>query len=106
MKLRAHGILLTTLSVCALTSTIGCSKSDVAKVTGTVSRNDGKPVVGARVIVRSKNTGKSASGQTDADGRYELGVANAGDGIPPGDYHAVVIEDLGDENNRHPPTIA
>jgi hypothetical protein len=82
----------------------GCQRTDKVTVSGRIVRQDGTPLKSATVIARSNETGKWATGTTDADGRYELGTANAGDGIPPGDYHVVIMEDLGDSGQR-PPTI-
>jgi hypothetical protein len=78
----------------------------LAKVAGTVLRQDGTPLVGARVIARSEETGKSANGQTDADGHFELGKEIAGEGIAPGNYYVIVLEERGDEINPRPATIA
>jgi hypothetical protein len=85
---------------------LGCGRSNVATVNGTVLRKDKTPVSGARVIARSEETGKSANGQTDANGLYKLGTEKMGDGIPPGDYYVIVLEDLGDEHTRRPSTVA
>jgi len=84
----------------------GCGGSDREKVSGTLLHEDGKPLVGARVIARSNETGKSAYGETDGSGYFELGGNEQGDGIPPGNYYVTVVEDLGDENNRRSPTIS
>ena len=46
----------------------GCRSSDRVSVSGQVTRQDGSPVVGSRVIFRSTTTGDWASGVTDADG--------------------------------------
>jgi hypothetical protein len=73
---------------------------------GTVLRRDGTPVVGARIIARCEENGKTANGQTAADGHYELGAANMGDCIAAGNYYVIVVEDVDDERNSHPPTIA
>jgi hypothetical protein len=83
----------------------GCSDADRATVTGTLVRNDGTPLVGARVVARSNATGKSSYAQTDAQGRFELGGEQEGDGIPPGEYYVLVVEDRGEGANRRPPTI-
>jgi Carboxypeptidase regulatory-like domain len=69
-------------------------------------RKDGTPLANARVVARSAETGKSAFGETDGQGRFELGGEIEGDGIPPGDYYVTIIEDTGDENQRRPATIA
>jgi hypothetical protein len=107
MRLQRLRLLLVSLLAASLSSaTLGCSRSNVARVSGTVLRKDGTPVSGVRVIARSDETGKMGNGQTDGDGHYELGTEKMGDGIPPGDYSVIVVEDLGDEHTRRPATIA
>jgi hypothetical protein len=86
--------------------TAGCGGDDRASVSGTLQRRDGTPVVGARVIARSHETGKSAYGQTNGEGYFELGVKEEGDGISPGDYYVTIVEDLGDQRNPLPRTIS
>jgi hypothetical protein len=90
----------------AISTLAGCGGSDRAAVSGTLLQQDGTPLVGARVIARSNETGKSAYGQTNGQGYFELGGESAGDGIPPGDYYVTVVEDIGDENNPRPQTIS
>ena len=85
---------------------VGCGGSDRATVSGTLLHQDGTPLVGARVIARSDATGKSAYGQTNGKGYFELGGAKEGDGIPPGDYYVTIVEDFGDENNPRPASIS
>ncbi len=89
-----------------LSFVIGCGSSDRGYVVGTIVHRDGTPLVGARVIARSATSGKSANGQTDGEGKFELGTNQTGDGVAPGDYYVVVLEDRGIENNRLPPTIS
>ena len=84
----------------------GCGGStDRVDITGRVTRADGSPLVGAKVSFASNQTGKSALGFTDRDGRYELGTARLGEGIPPGEYYVTVSEDRGDVENPQPPTV-
>ncbi len=52
------------------------------------------------VTARSNETGKWASGTTDAEGRFELGVAQVEHGIPPGDYYVTIAEDRGEMDQR------
>jgi hypothetical protein len=95
------------LSIYVLLSTVGCGgASDRAYVTGTILHRDGSPMVGATVAANGDETGRSARGQTNGDGRYELGTAKIGDGIPAGNYHVSIVEDLGDRDHRNPPTLA
>ena len=39
-------------------------------------------------------------------GHYGLGIVAVGDGIAPGNYNVIVVEDRGDEINPRPATIA
>ncbi|HJQ80759.1 MAG TPA: carboxypeptidase-like regulatory domain-containing protein [Lacipirellulaceae bacterium] len=84
----------------------GCGRSEHAAVSGTLLRRGGTPLVGARIVATSRETGKSAYGTTDDAGQFELGVGENGDGIPPGDYDVIIVEDRGDPDNRRPPAIA
>jgi hypothetical protein len=107
MNLRIVKPLLFAIAAAWLPLTcIGCGKSGVASVSGTVLHQDGSPVIGARVIARSNETGKTANGETDSAGHYELGAMNAADGIAAGEYYLIVVENLGDENQRRPATIS
>jgi hypothetical protein len=96
----------TSVAIAALLVMSGCDTSDRGGVSGTVLRKDGTPLVGARVVARSRETGKSAYGTTDSDGRFELGSAEQGHGVAAGDYDVIVLEDRGDPDTRRPPTIA
>jgi hypothetical protein len=89
----------------ALLLVTGCGAADHGRVRGTVIRKDGTPLAGARVVARSVETGKSAYGTTDSDGRFELRGGAEEDGIPGGDYHVIVLEDRGDPDQRKRPTI-
>jgi hypothetical protein len=83
----------------------GCARSDRIGITGRVTRKDGSPVVGAKVTFRSPRTGSTAMGFTDENGRYNLGTATVGEGIPPEGYYVTVFEDRGAVTNLKPPTI-
>jgi hypothetical protein len=85
---------------------LGCGGGDRAEVSGKVTRADGSPLVGARVIARSDATGKSASGITDDDGNYVLSTVEPGDGVPAGDYKASIIEFRGTGDNMRPASIS
>src|SRR4051812_48757359 len=86
---------------------VGCKHSEKGFVTGTLLHKDGKPLAGARVIARPTNSGKAAYGTADANGYFELGGEQKGDGIAPGEYQLSITEDPGvDSDHRSPPTIA
>jgi hypothetical protein len=94
------------LGACLYLICCGCQNSERAHVSGTIKGADGKPIIGARIVARDEATGKSGSGTTDGSGHYELGVESTGDGIPPGNYRVLVVEDLGDWDHPNRPTIS
>lgn len=83
----------------------GCGSSDRGNVAGTLQRNDGTPLVGARVVIRSVSTGESAHGITDSAGKFDLGASAKG-GLSPGEYEVLILEDRGSPDQRQPLTIA
>ena len=76
---------------------VGCSSRPANRpatypVSGIVTFS-GSPVAGATVGFQSKQPqGRSASGITDAEGRYKLTTFSRGDGAPPGDYGVIVLK--------------
>ena len=60
-------------------------------VTGTVTQG-GQPVEGATVTFVPAGSGKSASGITDASGKYTLSTSKAGDGAVPGEYGVKIVK--------------
>lgn len=89
----------------ALAATYGCGSSDRGTITGKLLRKDGTPLVDARVVATSQD-GQSAYGTTNDRGEFSLGAGRDTKGVPPGDYQLIVIEDLGDPDNRRRPTIS
>lgn len=90
----------------ALLLALGCGGGDRGAVSGKVTRPDGSPLVGARVIARADATGKSANGITDNDGQYVLSTVEPGDGVLAGDYKASIIEYRGMGDNMRPASIS
>jgi Carboxypeptidase regulatory-like domain len=104
---RAHGIsLILSWITLVLIPIAGCGGSDRAHVSGTVIHKDGSPLIGARIVARSRETGHTGSGVTNDQGFYTLGVEKKGDGMPPGNYYVIIREDRGDYDYPNPPTIA
>ena len=68
----------------------GCTQSETVPVTGTV-RLHGKPADKAEVMFNPKQ-GRLATGVTDAEGRFTLSTATAGDGAMPGEYVITLAE--------------
>lgn len=83
----------------------GCGGPTRIKVGGRVTRVDGTPVSGAKVLFRSAESGTSADGITDADGNYQVGGVERGDGVPPGKYQVAVSEKRGGWDNPKDRTI-
>ena len=75
----------------------GCNNPDArfTKVEGTITYN-GEAVEGATVVFSpADSSGESASGKTDASGKYTLttpGAQNAGTGVVPGAYNVLVTK--------------
>ena len=75
---------------------LGCGAADDGRptrypVSGTVTMN-GQPVAGATLNFLSSDGSRSAVGQTDAQGRYELTTFSPGDGALPGDYGVAIMK--------------
>ena len=88
----------------AIVST-GCGAADTGRVSGTVLNASGAPLVRARVIARSAETGKSVYATSDSSGNFELNGGD-GEGLPAGEYDVIVLEDRGDPDVRQPLTVA
>lgn len=77
----------------ACAAMVGCGAQPGAagaiKVAGTVTF-EGKPVEGASVIFSPEGNDRSASGMTDAGGRFQLTTLKPGDGALPGKYKVAV----------------
>ena len=70
----------------------GCRDSNLPKtapVSGVVTFQ-GKPLANAEVVFIPDGDARSASGRTDANGRYELMTFSPGDGAAPGKYRIIV----------------
>jgi hypothetical protein len=85
---------------------VGCSGANQATVQGTVVTSANKPLVGARVIARLKDTGVSVTGGTDASGRFVLATSESQPNLPAGEYEVIVVEDLGPMDAQRQPSIA
>jgi hypothetical protein len=70
----------------------GCGGSGGLKqLTGRVTLADGSPLVGARLIFRSNESG-NFSATTDENGDYAVGSTSGAKGIAPGTYVVTVVE--------------
>lgn len=71
----------------------GCQDSHLPKtapVSGVVTFR-GKPLANAEVVFFPEGDARSASGRTDANGRYELMTFSIDDGAIPGKYRITVV---------------
>lgn len=84
----------------------GCNRTNVTPIDGTLMRSDGTPLAGARLVLRSKQTGKTINGYTNDSGKVRLDVPNEEPRGTPRDYDVMIIEDTGSPDNRRPATIA
>ena len=68
---------------------------------------DGSPLSGVQVTFKCDDPKITATAVTDAEGNYELGTVEPGDGAPAGEYRVSVVElsDLEDPDNPKPPRI-
>ncbi len=87
--MRIAGVLSCVLSFCF----IGCGGGDgfppPVPVSGKVTFA-GKPVEGAAVTFLSKSGGRSASGNTDKDGKFKLTSIKTDDGASAGEYGVTI----------------
>jgi len=86
----------------------GCSSGEqLHPVGGQVTDADGKALPDVRVVFIAKGRSLTATGRTDADGRYTLGTKQVAGGAPAGDYTVLAIDDdRGDIDHARPPRVA
>lgn len=90
MQLRVLiGLLLTGSVVCGCSGGAG-DRPVTVPAEGQVTLN-GKPLANVKVTLMNPNSPRAATGQTDSNGRFELGTFEPGDGAVPGE-HQVAIE--------------
>lgn len=82
----------------------GCSRQPLTVLVRGKITHDGKPLAGALVgFINSKDSGRAASGVTDADGNYSLITHFGGDqfieGALPDDY-AIIVQKVRAPNHR------
>lgn len=94
MGKKVPSIVLMGWTVCLLL--VACDRRPsgrpaTAPVAGVV-RFDGEVVAGATVSFQADPGGRSASGISDAQGRYQLSTFSRGDGAVPGSYKVIVFK--------------
>ena len=87
----------TALSLASLV-VAGCGRSDLHRVSGTVSFADGTPLHCGRVVIAYGN-GSGAWGRIRQDGTFTIGSRAEGDGMKSGPCHVAIKDALvaGDE---------
>lgn len=84
---------LKAIAAIVLLATAGCGGSNLPKtapVSGVVTFR-GKPLPDAEVVFIPEGDARSASGRTDANGRYELATFSIDDGAIPGKYRITIV---------------
>lgn len=104
-EFRVRGLVVSAIAL-ALAVLTGCSGVDQCQVTGRVTRTDGTPVAGARVMGDPGGGGTMVYGITDGEGHFALSTGDPKTGVPPGDYQVGVVEDVGDPERPKPRTVA
>lgn len=86
----------------------GCASDDgsvagrepTVSVRGVVSM-DGQPLAGVTVLFHSQSVSRTASGRTDASGRFTLSTFDPGDGAVVG-LHKVTVQKVEHKTTPHP----
>lgn len=99
---------LSILCIC-LVSLTGCG-SGFVPAGGVIRYADGSPATnleGGSVSVESIDSKHSARGVIDSSGRFKLGTRTLNDGLPPGQYKALVVAPvpLDDPDDRTTTTV-
>jgi hypothetical protein len=87
-------------------ATVGCSRGNLIPIDGKVIRNDGTPLADARLVLRSKQSGKTIYGYTNDSGEIRLEVPEEEPRGAVREYDAMIVEHTGDPDKRPPATIA
>jgi hypothetical protein len=98
--------LAATLIVAVTLLTPGCGRGDLTQIDGKLVRNDGTALSGARMVLRSKQSGKTIHGFTNNSGEIRLEVPEEEPRGAARDYDVMIVEDTGDPDHRRPATIA
>jgi hypothetical protein len=101
-RIRLVGILVAAVAI----MTSGCNRKNLTSIEGTVFRNDGTPLPGARLVLRSKQSGKTIYGYTNDSGKVRLQIPEEEPLGAPRDYDVMIVEETGNPDNRRPETIA
>ena len=82
-----------------LSSGCGPAKPQTYPSGGVIKYSDGSPLVDARILFRAVGTSPviSASGSTDAQGRFELTTFEPGDGAIEGQHMAAIMPFIPDD---------
>lgn len=103
---------VTRASAILLIGVLGCNEGKIPTYPahGKVTYPDGTPLQGGRVEFEAINSPRplSARAEIDSDGSFQLGTFRKGDGVPAGEYRAIVMPPLppGDlEEMKYVPAI-
>ena len=95
------------VAVLVALASVGCGESGpkTYPVSGTVTLSSGDPLVGGTVSMTSLDNSLSATGRTDARGRFAMGTFGSGDGVPRGTYRAVILPPVGADADAPQPAM-
>lgn len=79
-------------TICFLLLFVGCTGSSNVPAEGRVLFADQTPVRSGKVELRSADSPMRAVGVIDSEGKFVLQTDDGREGIPPGDYEAVVVQ--------------
>ncbi len=89
-----------------LTVLTGCSnEKGTYPVKGTLTLASGQPLANASISMEATEGSLSATGGSDANGRFEMSTYSFGDGMPRGTYRALVIPPSGDDPDVRQPKL-
>jgi hypothetical protein len=80
------------LIVALLSVIAGCTGSSNVPAAGQVLFADQSPVRSGKVELRSADSSRRAIGTIDAEGKFSLKTDDGNEGVPPGEYEAVVVQ--------------
>ena len=92
------------LVLLASVGVVGCGgKQQRYQVAGHIVLDDGTPVVGASLSLESQDGTIHATAITNENGEFALGALKPGDGLPAGEYRALVMSAVDFDAANPPP---
>ena len=102
-------ILKSAAAAAVLTVVTGCGSGErLLPAGGQLTGPGARPLANVRLVFIAKGRSLTATGRSDAQGRYALGSQRPGGGLPAGYYAVLAIDDApgGDIDHPQPSRIA